>query len=154
MAAVTFSLRHLVILGLGATVACGGRRTGVVAPAPPTPEATIEQFLTAANAGDLEGMAMVWGDERGPSAVTNVIKRDERQRRLTIMQRLLHSDNHTITATDHSNMARPVLTVAMSQGTHRFAVPFTLVRSRGGGWLINEIDLAAAMPQAGPRQPN
>ena len=44
---------------------------------------------------------------------------------------------------------RVVLTVALSQGTRRVAVPFTLVPSRAGGWLIREIGLDAAMPSQG-----
>ena len=44
MAFVTFSYRHLVILGLAATVACGGGRSGAVSPVPgpATPEAALE----------------------------------------------------------------------------------------------------------------
>lgn len=152
---MTSSLRQLVILGVALTAACGGGgHTGTVAPEPPTPEAAVEQFLTAANAGDLDAMALAWGDERGPSSQTNVIPREERVRRLTIMQRLLASDSHQITATNNSDPTKLVVTVAMSQGTKRFAVPFTVVRSRNGGWLVKEIDLAPAMPSAGPRQPN
>lgn len=152
MGAVTFSHRHLVMLALGTVVACGRGTTGTVSPSPATPEATVEQFLTAANASDLDAMAVLWGDERGPSSYTNVIPREERMQRLTIMQRLLHSDTHTLSGTSSADPAKPVVTVAMAQGTRNFTVPFTLVRQRAGGWIIREIDLGAAMPAGGPRR--
>jgi hypothetical protein len=148
MAVVTFSHRHLVILALASTVACGGH-PGL--PSPVSPDQTVEQFLVAANANDLEAMALLWGDEHGPSSVTNTIPIPERIQRLTIMQRLLHSDNHLITATNASDPSKRVITVALTQGTRRFAVPFTVVPTRAGGWLIREIGLEAAMPQPGSR---
>jgi len=154
MAFVTFSYRHLVILGLAATVACGGGRPAGVTPSqgPATPEAALEQFLTAVNAADIEQMAMLWGSERGPEGVTRTMSNEERMQRLTIMQRVLRSDNHLVTVTDNSDPAKRVLTVAMTQGTRRFAVPFTMVPMRAGGWIVNDIKLDAAMP-TGPAQP-
>jgi len=154
MAAVNFAQRHLVILALGASAACGGGLPRGTAPSPSSPDATIEQFLAAANAGDLDAMALLWGDERGPSSLTNVIPRDERQRRLTIIQRLLRSDSHQITTRNTTNPQLPVITVALTQGTRRFAVPFTMVQPRNGGWLIREIGLEDAMPQIAPGQRN
>lgn len=151
MAFVTFSYRHLVILGLAATVACGGGRTNGVTPSqgPATPEAALEQFLTAVNAADLDQMAMLWGDQRGPEGVTHTMTNETRMQRLTIMQRVLRTDNHMITATDNSDPGKRVITVAMTQGTRRYAVPFTLVPMRAGGWIVNDIRLDAAMPSSG-----
>lgn len=154
MAVVTFSPRHFFIVGLAVAVGCHGGRSGNVAPSPATPEATIEGFLSAVNASDLQAMAMLWGTANGPEAVTQTMQADIRHQRLEIMQRLLKSDNHQITATNQSNPMNPIITVAMSQGTRRFAVPFTMVQSRGGGWLITDIDLSSAMPSGGPRTPS
>jgi len=155
MGAVTLSFRHLVIPVLAATVACGGGSPSAgVVPAPADPETSVSQFLTAASAGDLEAMARLWGDERGPSSSTNVIPREERTRRLTIMQRLLRSDSFQITGTNALDPAKPVVTAAISQGTRRYSVPFTVVRWQTHGWLVKEIDLTPAMPAAGPRTPS
>lgn len=145
MLVVTFSHRHLVILALATTVACGGR-SAEQAPSPASPDQTIEQFLAAVNAADLERMATLWGDERGPESATRTMPMEQRQQRLTIIQRMLRSDSHIITATDATNPARRVVTVAMTQGNRRFAVPFTVVPARSGGWLVKEIGLDAAMP--------
>ena len=141
------------MLSLAVTAACGGQRPSGVAPAPSTPEATVQQFLAATNAGNLEAMGALWGDERGPVPAGNETERQRRNQRLTIMQRLLRSDSFAITESNVMNPSRPVLTVAMRQGTRSFSVPFTLVQPGSGGWLINDIGLEAAMPAAGPRQP-
>lgn len=143
MAVVTFSHRHLVILALGAAVACGHQAP--VTPLPATPAGTVEAFLAAANASDLERMGTLWGDEHGPNHGGS---RAVRTQRLTIMQHLLHGEAHEVVATDVTTPARPKLTVAITQGTRRFNVPFTLVQWQHGGWLINEIGIAQAMPAA------
>ena len=148
MAVVNFPVRPIVIMALATIVACGGRRANF-APSPATPDQTVEQFLAAVNATNLEQMSMLWGDEKGPQGVTNSMPQEQRIQRLTIMQRMLRSDTHTITATDATDPSKRVLSVAMAQGTRRFTVPFTLVTSRAGGWLIKEIGLDAAMPSPG-----
>jgi hypothetical protein len=145
MADVIFSHRQLLILALGAVVACHAQQASSL-PAPAAPAETIAQFLAAANATDLDKMAALWGDEHGPNHKGS---QNVRTQQLTIMQRLLHGDAHEVVATDVTNPARPQLSVAITRGTRRFTVPFTLVRWRHGGWLINGIDLAQAMPSAG-----
>lgn len=151
MNVVTSSYRHLVIGLLVLSAACGGRRTSTV-PAPSTPDQAVEQFLSAVNASDIDQMANYWGDERGPESVTRRFSDSERRQRLQIMQRMLRTDNHMITATDATDPAKRIVTVAMTQGSRRFAVPFTVVPVRSGGWLIREIGLDAAMPSAGSTQ--
>ena len=144
MAVVTFSHRHLVILALGAAVACGHRAP--VAPLPASPADAVEAFLSAANANDLGRMGQAWGDENGPNRAGSEAVRTQR---LTIMQHLLHGEAHEITATDATTPDKPKLSVAITQGTRRFTVPFTMIRARQGGWLVWQIDLTPAMPTAG-----
>ena len=153
MRVVTSSYRHLAIALLALTAACGGRRANMV-PAPETPDQAVERFLTAVNATEIDQMADYWGDERGPESQTRRFPEAERRQRLQIMQRMLRSDNHMITGTDATDPSKRVITVAMTQGTRRFAVPFTVVPVRGGGWLIREIGLDAAMPSAGSTNTN
>jgi hypothetical protein len=117
------------------------------------PDQAVEQFLGAVNATDLDAMAMLWGTERGPEGVTHSLPQTERQQRLTVMQRMLRSDNHMITGTDATDPSKRIVTVAITQGTRRFAVPFTLVPTRAGGWIIREIGLDAAMPSQGSDSP-
>lgn len=144
MAVVTFSHRHIALaLGILLT-ACHGQQP-VVPPAPESLHPPVEEFLSAANANDLVRMNAVWGDEHGPM---HRGPETARTQRLTIMQRLLHGDSHEVVATDVSDPRRPKVSVAIMQGTRRFVVPFTLVRS-DRGWMIVEIGLDAAMPASG-----
>jgi len=148
---VTIAHRTLAVASLGLVLGCAGR-AGDVAPSPATPEATIELFLDAVNAGDLDRMATLWGDERGPSSATNRIPRAQRAQRLAIIQRLLRSDGRRLVSSENTMPAAPVRTYELSQGTRRFSVPFTCVPSPHGGWLIREIGLDSAMPSGGPRR--
>src|SRR5437899_6933383 len=146
MAVVTFSHRPLVILALGAVLGCQHPN---VPPSPSAPAETVNQFLTAVNANDLQAMALLFGDERGPSSIVRENSETVRMQQMTILQRLLHGESHEVASTDVSNAVRPRLSVTIARGTRRFTVPFTLAQSRGGGWLVQAIDVTPAMPTAG-----
>lgn len=150
MTLVDSAHRLAVALLVVAAAACAGRQAAP-SPAPSAPEVTVAQFLAATNANDLDRMASLWGDERGPSNVTNVIPRDERTRRLRIMQTLLTSDEHRVTGVREDSREERVLQVELVRGSNRFVVPFTVVAARTGGWLIRDVGLEAAMPRAQPR---
>lgn len=150
MPTVTIAHRTIAVAALGLILGCGGQHPAA-APSPATPEATIELFLDAANANDLDRMATLWGTEQGPSATTNKPPLAERNQRLAIIQRLLRSDSHRLASTENTVPSAPVRSYEITQGTRRFVVPFTCVTSRYGGWVIKEIGLEAAMPTAGPR---
>ncbi len=147
---MTIAHRTFAVAALGLLLGCAGRSADV-GPSPASPEAAIELFLDAANASDLDRMADLWGDERGPSSATNRIPRDQRAQRLAIMQRLLRNDGRRLVSSENTLPAAPVRNYELTQGSRRFTVPFTCVPSPHGGWLIREIGLDAAMPSAGPR---
>lgn len=154
MAVVTFWRRNLVILMLGTAAACRGHIAATVSPAPAAPEATVEQFLAAVRDADLGRMGDLWGTERGPSTAT--MRREVRQQRLTIMQRVLQNDEFRVVGTEapQSRPDRRILQVEMVRGGRHFVVPFTLVMARTGGWLITAIGLDAAIgPATGPGSP-
>jgi hypothetical protein len=148
MTSMTIPHRLFIIAGTLGLLACGHP---TVAPSPATPEATIEAFLDAVNAVDLDRMAALWGDERGPSDVSRKLSVEERRQIMTIMQRLLRADSHRMVSSNNTSPTRPVRTYEMAQGTRTFQVPFTCAASRYGGWLVADIGLDAAMPAAGPR---
>src|SRR3954463_2119573 len=112
MAAVRFPHRHLAIMALLVlTASCGGRAHVASGPAPSSPDQAIEQFLSAVNASDLQRMSTVWGCERGTVDECTNMSQAERNQRLTIMQRMLRSDSHVITATDATDPSKRVLSV-------------------------------------------
>jgi hypothetical protein len=149
---VTATPRLLAILLL-ALPACRARQAGTVAPAPSTPEQTVEQFFAAVAGNDIQRMGELWGDHRGPSVT--YMRDEERTRRLVIMQRALTADEHRIVGSEVTPAASTgrLLTVELVRGSNRAIVPFTLIELRTGGWLIKEIGLEAAFPRTSPRSP-
>jgi len=146
---VTATHRSAAVLALAALLAC--RPTAApLAPLPETPEAVVTAFMEAVNAEDLDRMAGLWGDEHGPSNVSNRIRPDVRRQRLLIIQRVLRCDQFRILGFTPSG-GQDVVMAELTKGDHRVNVPFKVVRLHRGGWLVLEPGLAAAMPSAGPR---
>src|SRR5262245_1920352 len=136
MTSMTIPHRLLLTAGALGFLACGRPS---VAPAPATPEATIEAFLDAANAADLDRMASLWGDERGPSTASHKLSVEERRQIMTIMQRLLHSESRRQVSENNTSPTRPIRTYELVQGTRTYQVPFTCATSRYGGWLVADV---------------
>ena len=144
-----------------------GAGAGVVA------QLTLERFLEASNARDLEGMARLFGTQRGSSWDTGstftcffkkigswfdgspcVKKRDVEVRMDAIAQILRHEDYRIVreeTVAGRLSRATRIyvdFTVNREQVT---AVPFVLVRTGDGQWLVEEIDLQRVMARSGRR---
>ncbi len=137
--------RFFAMLLLGAA-ACG--RPQVAGPPPPTsPEATVGQFLAAVNADDLRRMAQLFGDERGPVAVT---MRDPqtREQRMAILQRLLRSDSSRVVGTEPvpGEPRKRLLRLSLFIGNRVHPVPVTVYEETSGGWLVQKIDLDTLLP--------
>ncbi len=145
------SRRAAIVVAAFGLAACRSRSVAV-APAPETPEQTVTQFLAAVNARELDGMALLWGTERGPSTVTNPNTPDVQRRQLEIMQRVLIHDSHRLVRNEPmaGDPVRRRFTVEMVRGNRRALVPFVLVHARTGGWLVQEIDLDVAMALVRP----
>ncbi len=142
--------RSLAILCLVAVVACARQTPGVTPAA--TPEATVEQFLAAVNANDLDRMAQLFGDERGRTAWGSLAARQER---LAIMQHMLRSDSSRIVGAEADTSGvrtRRVLHVELIDANRRATVPFIVARQNAGGWLVYAIGLAPLVPAPGGRR--
>ncbi len=138
----------------GAAVACSHRPPAALAPAPATPEATVEQFVAAVNANDQGRMAALFGDERGPFA-TYRPNATEREQRMAIIQRLLVCDSSRVNGweTVPGKPRRRLLNVDLKKGDRWLAAPITVAAQRDGGWLVADIKLDALLPGAGRPNP-
>ena len=124
---------------------CASRTGGGIGDLPgPEPASVVEQFLLAANANDWQMMGNLFGNEAGP-----IIGRDPRrevEQRMFIMASILRHDARELQSegmvAGRVGEARRVV-MGMQFGQRRIAVPFVLVRSRRGTWLIEQIDLEA-----------
>jgi hypothetical protein len=151
---VASSREFLAITALVSLAACRAAPVLPVSPAQATPEATVTAFLSAVDSNATDRMAALWGTDRGPSSVV-IPNALERERRIAIMRRLLlHDAFQFVPAPAPLNVraGRRVLSVELTRGDRRATVPFTLVPQRGGGWLVEDIGLEAAMPIANPRR--
>ena len=112
--------------------------------APANPEAAVRTFMNAVKAGSLTGMAEAWGSSRGPAS--RYMARQELEQRLIVMRTYLAHEQFEVLPPSMESLPvadRRLLQVRLTRKGCTPVVPFTLVRY-GEGWLVSEIDLAAA----------
>jgi len=148
--------RHLpvvVLMVLVASAACGGsgggRGAGGPAPAGVSaamaPAAAVEQFMGFAAQQRYTEMGYVFGTARGPLAQQQ--SPDRVIRRMQAIATVLRHDTYAMTGVvpvAGRADARQV-TVQLRQGQNTVNVPFTVVQGPGGRWLVEIVDLEAAM---------
>lgn len=125
---------------------CGPRGAGSNVPPPADPEATVRGFLNAVSANSIAGMSQLWGTSSGPASER--MDRTTLEQRLTVIRIYLEHEDYTIVPGDPAagisvDPGERVVFVRLSRRGCTPTVPFTLV-PHGGGWLIRDIDLAAA----------
>ncbi|MEN8376441.1 MAG: hypothetical protein ABFS34_13425 [Gemmatimonadota bacterium] len=105
------------------------------------PSLVVERFLQAVNARDVGTLGRLFGTRDGPIA-----DRDDRdaveQRMFTLASLLRHQDYSILgdrVVPGRVTEALDIMTT-LQQGGRSVAVPFTLVRTRDGGWLVERID--------------
>jgi hypothetical protein len=163
-------------LGLALAMTLAGCATQPVRPgagAGVAAQLTLERFLQASNNRDLEEMARLFGTERGPVWDTGstftcffkkigswfdgtpcVKKRDVEIRMDAIAQILRHEDYRIVREeTVAGRLSRATrISVDLTVNREQVAgVPFVLVRTGGGQWLVEEIDLQRVMARPRPR---
>ena len=136
--------RRLVPAILLLAAACATSSRVVPGPAADVaPALVIEQFLRAANANDLDTMANLFGTREGP-----ITERDSQQQvddRMFALASVLRHEDYSIEGEQLVPGRRDVATrllVRMVLAPEReTVVPFTMVYSDDGRWLIEQIDL-------------
>ena len=106
------------------------------------PAMVIERFLRAANSNDLDTMANLFGTRDGPIADQG--SRQQVDDRMFVLASLLRHSDYRIESEEIVPGRRDVATqlnVALTINQDRVVVPFTLVRSKRGPWLIEIIEV-------------
>jgi hypothetical protein len=148
--------RHLpllVLVVLLASAACGGSGGGRGARGPVpegvsaamAPAAAVEQFMGFAAQQKYTEMSYVFGTARGPLAEQQAPS--AAARRMQAIASVLRHESYSMTGVvpvPGRTDARRV-TVQMRQGRRTVDVPFTVVQGPGGRWLVEVVDLEAAM---------
>lgn len=105
------------------------------------PVLTVERFLQAANTQDLATMAALFGTADGPMGG----RREDLELRMNAIALVLQHDDYVIGAeTMVPGRSHPTRRVGVDivQGQHTSEdVPFVVVESRSGAWLVEEIGL-------------
>lgn len=106
---------------------------------------SVERFLQAANAKDFEAMEGLFGSFDGP------IEGDRRElelRMAAIAEVLRHEDYRIEGEEREPGREHPTnrVLVTLTKGGRQIpGVPFLVVRTEAGGWLVEEIDLEHVM---------
>lgn len=126
------------VLAVLAACGSGGGGGGSVNP-DDTPATVIDQFMRAVADSNLARMASLWGTSDGSAAATG--KPTDYQRRVAVMYTYLRGSTGRIMSDVERSGDRAVLRVEVSRPDCRKIIPFTLVRTGRGEWLITAIEL-------------
>lgn len=142
------SIVFVALVAAGLAVACGGSsQTNPPAGAAPqveaaTPEAALREFLNAVADSNLTRMAQLWGTVNGSAADTRIPP--DFERRIVVMQAYLRPHRYRIIGSAPGvDPAEPkrVLEVELINDMCVKAVPFTMIRTTRGSWVLNAVDL-------------
>ena len=127
--------------------ACATKTSIDRTPAPPSSAEVaaplvIDQFLRAANSNDLDTMARLFGNRDG-----SVLNRDDKEmvdRQMFALASILRHDSYSIASSQIVPGRRDEATqinVSMKFGSREIVVPYTLVYSKAGTWLVEQIEI-------------
>lgn len=141
----------LVLLAAVATLgACGGSGSSGpvvpgVAPAPAAaPADVVERFMRLLAAKDYLGMGHLFGTAEGP--ITSRDPQQQVERRMYAIANIMANDRFVIRGQQGIPGRGPEvtqLTVQITQQGETKDVPFVVVRSANGGYLVEQVDLQA-----------
>ena len=106
------------------------------------PQLSVERFLQAANAQDFEAMVRLFGTYDGPISGD----RRELEVRMSAIAAILRHEDYRIQGQEREpgrEFPTTRVIVTLIQGGREIRdVPFLVVRTKDGGWLVEEVDLA------------
>ncbi len=136
-------MRRALSFVLMLTLLAGCRRSaGGPEPGAPASQLAIQQFLNAANAGDLQAMSALFGDNVSP--LRDRASRQEVEQRMMIMVCHLKHDTSRIGPAMAGQNGRTQHRVELTQGTKSASPMFTTVKNdKTGRWFVELFDLPA-----------
>jgi hypothetical protein len=129
-------------------VACGGGQKAAPVQPAKTPTGVVQGFMQAVADSNLAQMATLWGTSNGPAAKTG--QPADYERRIVIMQSYLRNESFRVTSDVPESPNRRGLQVEIKRHTCTWNVPFVVVKTGDGSWLVNQVDLTAAGNPARP----
>jgi hypothetical protein len=136
-------MRRLLLLLVLLAPGCGGR--GPQAPLPQSVNASLEQFMAAAKANDLDRLGGLWGTERGPAA--QWMNPERLRQRLTVIQKYMEHSGYRVIEGPLPVPGRTDLRtyrVELQRAGCTQVVTIEIIRTRSGGWLVFDPHLESA----------
>jgi len=139
--------RVIAVAMLLASAGCASRQLPAVGPSIPANSdvataLVVEQFLRAAGTNDLDAMARLFGTRDGPT-----MRRDSKQvveRQMFALASILRNEGYSIPGRNIVPGRRDEATqliVRMKLKDREVDVPWTLVYSKDGTWLVEQIEI-------------
>ena len=119
-----------------ATQRNSGQLTGATAP-----QLAAEQFLRAANAGDLQAMSAEWGTKDGPARES--MDRTQLEKRLTILACYFKHDSVRVIGDAPGASGHHDVRIEIKKGNMTRQTTFYTVKGPGDRWYVENMDLAA-----------
>jgi hypothetical protein len=136
--------RWLVVLVLFAACRHAATPVGQPLPGAVAPRVAVEQFLSAVRAQDLQAMAVIWGNAKGPAR--DQFDRTELEKREIIMQSCLDHEKFRILNEAPGEGGQRVFRVELTKGTVTATPLLTTVKGPSERWYVTNAELAAAQP--------
>ncbi len=113
-----------------------GQITGASAP-----RVATQNFLTAANQGDLQAMSAEWGTKDGPARET--MDRTQLEKRLTILACYFKHDSARILGDAPGMSGHHDVRVELKKGNLTRQTTFYTIKGPGQRWYVENMDLAS-----------
>ena len=136
--------RRLAVFLVVLSAACGGGSRPQT-PIPQSMNASLEQFMAAVKANDLNRLGGLWGTERGPAA--QWMDREKLRQRLTVIQKYMEHGGYRVIEGPLMVPARTDLRtyrVELQRNNCSQVVSIDVIRTRSGGWLVFDPHLESA----------
>jgi hypothetical protein len=136
--------RALGSVAVALATACSSSSPQVAPASSPGPLLAVERFLQAANANDLQTMTQLFGT--ADKTIVELEGRSTAEQRMYVLASLLRHDDFTVQgqrAVPGRLQDATELQVELTKGEDRVVVPHLVVRKKGGGWIIERVDVEA-----------
>ena len=104
-----------------------------------TPRASVDRFLAAARAQDIQALGADFGDEKGP--LRDHSDRAITERRLLIMLQCLRHDKAVISEPSRGEGGSQVFMIDLTQGSLAATSRFTTVKGPSDRWYVEIFDI-------------
>jgi hypothetical protein len=131
------------VAGLILLAACSSatqKNTGQVTGAS-APRLATQNFLTAANQGDLQAMSAEWGTKDGPARET--MDRTQLEKRLTILACYFKHDSARILGDAPGMAGHRDVRVELKKGNITRQTTFYTIKGPGERWYVENMDIAS-----------